>query len=90
MSDDITKLKRSRRLHKDEVKAKRQKNMLKDYGMDINPFESANYYAKQHALNCGNPKCAMCANPRKFWGELTLQEKRFNEISKEAAIDSNA
>jgi len=27
-------------------------------------------------LNCGNPKCIMCANPRKTFEELTIQEQR--------------
>jgi hypothetical protein len=27
-------------------------------------------------MNCGNPKCVMCSNPRKTLKELTQQEKR--------------
>ncbi len=34
------------------------------------------FFAKHHAVNCGNPKCIMCANPRKTFKELTAQEKR--------------
>ena len=83
MSDTDVKEKRSRRIHKDAVKAKRQKNILKDYGMDFDPFESPNYYAKHHALNCGNPKCVMCANPRKVFKEKTIQEKRFEQNYKD-------
>jgi hypothetical protein len=30
-------------------------------------------------MNCGNPNCVMCGNPRKVWGEKTMQEKRFDE-----------
>ncbi|MBC8739817.1 hypothetical protein F6X40_24185 [Paraburkholderia sp. UCT31] len=34
---------------------------------------------KQHAGNCGNPQCAMCGNPRVFFGEKTMQERRFDQ-----------
>lgn len=34
-------------------------------------------YAKVKSMNCGNPRCIMCRNPRKLWGELTMQEKKF-------------
>jgi hypothetical protein len=27
-------------------------------------------------MDCGNPKCALCGNPRKLYKELTPQEKR--------------
>jgi hypothetical protein len=28
-------------------------------------------------MDCGNPKCMLCASPRKLFKELTIQEKRF-------------
>jgi len=34
-------------------------------------------FHKVHALNCGDSKCAMCGNPRKFFGEKTMQELKF-------------
>jgi hypothetical protein len=33
-------------------------------------------------LDCGNPNCVMCANPRKVWKEKTIQEKRFEQTEK--------
>lgn len=33
-------------------------------------------FHKVKALNCGDPKCMLCCNPRKY-GELTMQERRF-------------
>ncbi len=81
MSDEITKEKRSRRLLKDETKAKRQKKILKSMGAQIDPFVSANYFNKKHSLNCGNPNCVMCGNPRKMFGDVTIQEKKFVEAS---------
>lgn len=41
-------------------------------------IDSANRFSKRHALSCGNPKCVMCGNPRKFYKETTLQEKKFD------------
>jgi hypothetical protein len=34
-------------------------------------------FAKHHAMDCGNPKCPVCSNPRKLYKELSIQEKRF-------------
>lgn len=30
-----------------------------------------------HAMDCGNPRCYMCSNPRRTWGEKTMPEIRF-------------
>ena len=82
MSDEITKEKRSKRLYHDKTKSMRQKKILKSYGADFEPFESPNYYNKRHALNCGNPNCVMCGNPRKFLDLKTIQEYKFDEYEK--------
>lgn len=34
-------------------------------------------YHKVKSLNCGDPKCVMCMNPRKAFGEKTMQERKF-------------
>lgn len=31
---------------------------------------------KRHAMNCGKPTCLLCMNPRKAFGEKTMQEVR--------------
>lgn len=38
-----------------------------------------NYLAKTNGLTCGDSNCSMCGNPRKFFGEPTLQEKKFDQ-----------
>jgi hypothetical protein len=76
MSDDISKVKHSKRLHNDEVKIKRQTKIAKNFGLDV---KEPHMYVKKNALNCGNPKCIMCSNPRKVWKEKTIQEKRFEQ-----------
>ena len=82
MSDELIKEKRSKRLFSDKIKSKRQKKILKCHGLDTNPFESENYYNKRHSLNCGNSNCVICGNPRKFFGEKTYQELKFDESEK--------
>jgi hypothetical protein len=66
-----------RRLTKNAIE--RQKRLAKLAG--IGPAHKHNgqdhRFAKMHALNCGIPSCPMCGNPRKVWGERTIQEKRF-------------
>lgn len=74
MSDETQKDLHSKRRYDTEVKSKRQAKIAKQIGM---PDAPAHYYAKHHAVNCGNPKCLMCMNPRKSFGERTIQEQRF-------------
>ena len=76
MSDDQTKLKTSKRRHKAESAAKRQYKIAKEHGMNPNP-DTMHKFAKHHAMDCGNPGCMLCGNPRKIFKEKTMQEKRF-------------
>jgi hypothetical protein len=80
MSTEQDKFKHSKRLLKDENAVKKQTKIAKDFGV---PFEEPHKFAKSHAMNCGNPKCVMCMNPRKSFKELTQQEKRlFQDVEK--------
>lgn len=76
MSDDLTKVKRSKRIHNDQVAVQRQMRIAKRY--NITP-KNPHHFAKHHAVNCGNPRCVMCGNPRKFFKEKTLQEVSFDQ-----------
>jgi hypothetical protein len=73
MSTEQDKFKHSRRLQKDENAVKKQTKIAREFGV---PVTEPHKFAKHHALNCGNPKCVMCSNPRKTFKELTQQEKR--------------
>ena len=87
MSKEEDKFKHSKRLLKDENAVKKQIKIAKEHGV---PIKDAHKFAKQHAMNCGNPKCILCANPRKTFNELTLQERRmFQDIDKETDKHSN-
>ena len=85
MSSDHDRERHSKRLHAEEAKMKRQAKIAKSHGMIV---DSPHKYAKMHAMNCGIPNCVMCANPRKIFGELTIQERRFDQ--KERGQDGNA
>lgn len=73
MSQDQDRIKHSRRLLKDANAIKKQTKIAKSHGMLHGPQHRL---AKTHATTCGDPKCAMCGNPRKFFKEKTIQEKR--------------
>jgi hypothetical protein len=79
MSSEEEKLKHSKRLHQEEAAIKRQVKIAKEYGA---PVTEPHKFAKRHALNCGNPKCVMCANPRKVFNEKTIQEQKFEQKEK--------
>ena len=80
MSKEQDKIKHSKRLLKDENAVKKQIKIAKDFGI---PVTEPHKFAKHHAMNCGNPKCVMCSNPRKTFNELTQQEKRlFQDVEK--------
>ena len=73
MSTEQDKFKHSKRLQKDENAVKKQVKIAREFGV---PVTEPHKFAKHHAMNCGNPKCVMCGNPRKTFKELTQQEKR--------------
>lgn len=76
MSTEEDKFKHSKRLLKDENAVKKQVRIARTYGADI---KVPHKFAKRHALSCGNPDCVMCMNPRKSFGEPTMQERKFNQ-----------
>lgn len=73
MSTEEDKFKHSKRLLKDENAVKKQTKIAKTFGV---PVKEPHKFAKHHAMNCGNPNCVMCGNPRKTFKEKTIQEKR--------------
>ena len=76
MSNEEDKFKHSKRLLKDENAVKRQTKIAETYGVEV---KDPHKFAKHHALNCGNPKCVMCMNPRKLFHEKTIQEQRLDQ-----------
>ena len=95
MSNDLAKFLNSRRRHKTDVAIARQIKIAKDHhdknwspGKDI---KQPHRFAKHRAMDCGNPKCFMCGNPRKTHKDkLTAQEKRiYQDLDKTTDRHSN-
>jgi len=76
MSNEDEKLKHSKRILKTDNAVKKQVSIAKTFGL---PVDEPHKFAKRHAMNCGNPNCVMCANPRKVFNEKTIQEKRLEQ-----------
>jgi hypothetical protein len=74
MANEFAKFKNSRRRHKTDVAIARQVKIAKSHSTDI---KQPHRLAKHHAMDCGNPECYLCGNPRKTHKDrLTAQEKR--------------
>ena len=84
MSTEEDKFKHSKRLLKDENAVKKQTKIAKTFGV---PVREPHKFAKHHAMNCGNPKCVMCSNPRKVFGEKTIQEQRAEQDAESKGND---
>lgn len=78
MSSEEQKEKHSRRIHQKKNYVKKQLDIAKAYHI---PVDEPHTLAKHAVMNCGNPDCIMCSNPRKIWKEKTIQEKRFEQIT---------
>jgi len=75
MSNEEDKLKHSRRIHKDQSAVERQVKIAQAHGIKVT---EPHKYAKHHVMDCGNPDCTMCMNPRRM-GEVTIQEQRLHQ-----------
>ena len=84
MSTDEDKFNRSRRIAKQDNAVKKQMDIAKSHGV---PAEVPHKFAKRHTMNCGNPSCHMCGNPRKVFNELSIQEKRMFQVLDEPNND---
>ena len=94
MANELAKYINSRRRHKDEAAIKKQTRIAKQHRVsEYNPGEVSqpHRFNKHHAMDCGNPGCFMCGNPRKTHKDkLTAQEKRlFQDVEKTTDKHSN-
>lgn len=77
--DDETKEKHSRRIQQKQNYVKKQVKIAKAFGLEV---KEPHTLAKHSIMNCGDPKCHMCGNPRKFYKEKTISEKSFEQTEK--------
>lgn len=85
MDYEKNKIKSSLRRHRDEVAVKKQTKITKQRGMftdEHKVVKEPHRLHKRHAMDCGNPQCGLCGNPRHIHKDnLTAQEKRlFQDI----------
>jgi hypothetical protein len=93
MANEQAKFLNSRRRHKTDVAIARQVKIAKSHGTyNLANIKQPHRLAKHHAMDCGNPGCFLCGNPRKTHGKdrLTAQEKRlFQDVEKQTDKHSN-
>lgn len=84
MTRENDKLKSSLRRHRDEVAIEKQRKIAKQHGVTFSDKveKQPHRHHKKHAMDCGNPQCGLCGNPRHIHKDkLTAQEKRiFQDI----------
>lgn len=78
MSDSKDKFKHSRRMLQEENAIKKQSKILKNTLIvgENKDLKEPHRLAKKHAMDCGNPQCPVCGNPRKTHKQITVQEKK--------------
>ena len=74
--DEETKTKHSKRIQQKKNYVNKQLKIAKQQKIDVNEPHRLQDHA---VMNCGNPKCVMCGNPRKTFKEKTIQEKRLEQ-----------
>lgn len=92
MSTEQDKLKKSRRRHADEIAINRQVKIAKKNGLteQDRAIKEPHRMVKHHAMDCGQPGCVLCGNPRKLFNQLTTQEKRlFQDVEQQREKHSN-
>lgn len=91
MSNEDTKELRSKRLYAEEVKIQKQVKIAKAHGLSDKDkaIKEPHRLAKHHAMDCGQPGCVMCGNPRKIFKEPTMQEKSFDQTKAWFDINEN-
>lgn len=67
---------RAERRHNTKKIIQKRKNLLGTNWNDLYN-KQPHRLSKMNGVNCGDPKCIMCSNPRKLFKEKTIHEKSF-------------
>ena len=73
MANEHDKLLHSLRRYADRTYVKKQVNIAQRYGIKT---DHPNRYRKVSSMDCGNPRCPVCGNPRRLYKQLSHQEKK--------------
>jgi hypothetical protein len=79
MANELAKFLNSQRRHRDQNAVNKQVKIAKAHGLTRKnkAIKEPHRLVKHHAMDCGNPDCYICGNPRKTHKDkLTQQEKR--------------
>lgn len=79
MGNEQTKIKVSKRRLKDDNAVRKQVKIAKAHGLTNKDkaVKQPHRLAKHHAMDCGQPGCVLCGNPRKIFKQKTMQERKF-------------
>jgi hypothetical protein len=80
MSNERDKQKHGERVSQKLKKLKRKIKLAKTYGY-VHALKNPHRYHKTSLFRCGNKHCILCMNPRKSFGEETVQERRGKQAS---------
>ena len=92
MANELAKFINSQRRHRDQNAVNKQVKIAKTHGLTNKDkaVKEPHRLAKHHAMDCGQPGCILCGNPRKIFKERTTQEKRlFQDVEKTTDKHSN-
>jgi hypothetical protein len=96
MANDFAKFKNSQRRHRDDIAIARQVKIAKSHGLTMSnrAIKQPHRMAKHHAMDCGQPGCMLCGNPRRNTAykseRLTAQERRlFQDLEAQRDKHSN-
>lgn len=73
----MDKNKRQKRFQQKHRHIERQFDIAKTHQHHYYNDNNKHKLHKKHAMNCGQPHCYLCANPRRTWGEKTMPEIKF-------------
>ena len=79
MSTEEDKFKKSKRIQQDENAVAKQVKIARAHRLTDKDkaVKEPHRLAKHHVMDCGNPECYLCGNPRKTHKDkLTAQEKK--------------
>jgi hypothetical protein len=92
MANELAKFINSQRRHRDQNAVNRQVKIAKAHGLTNKDraIKQPHRMAKHHAMDCGQPGCMLCGNPRKIFKERTAQEKRmYQDVERTTDKHSN-
>ena len=93
MANELAKFINSQRRHRDQNAVNRQVKIAKAHGLTHKDkaIKEPHRLSKHHVMDCGNPQCPLCGNPRRSHKDtLTAQEKRlYQDVEKTTDKHSN-